>query len=99
MGYYIYLLRCEGNTIYTGITTDVKRRFAEHCDDKAKGAKYTKSHKPIKIEAAWKVDTKAEALKLEYRIKRLKKSEKERLISEKTDKIEIYGIEMKRIYA
>lgn len=99
MGYYIYLLRCEGNTIYTGITTDVKRRFAEHCDDKVKGAKYTKSHRPIKIEAAWKVGTKAEALKLEYRIKRLKKSEKERLISEKKDKIEIYGIEMERIYA
>lgn len=75
--------------MYTGITTDVRRRFEEHTEDKARGAKYTKSHKPIKIEAVWETDTKANALKLEHRIKKLTKPQKEELISvpEKFDQL------------
>ena len=79
--YYIYILRCEDNSLYTGITTDVHRRFKEHTADKVKGAKYTKAHRPIKIEAVWETDTKANALRIECYIKKLAKSEKEELIS------------------
>ena len=95
--YYVYILRCEDNTLYTGITTDVARRFAEHREDKVKGAKYTKAHKPKEIAAAWEVGTKSEASKLEYRIKKLEKAEKEKLISEFSENLELYGIEIKRI--
>lgn len=76
--YYVYILRCEGNFLYTGITTDMTRRFSEHLE--GKGAKYTKSHKPLKIEAVWEAETKGEALKAEYKIKQLTKPEKEALI-------------------
>ena len=78
--YYTYILRCVGGTLYTGITTDVKRRFEEHTTDSKKGAKYTGSRKPIRVEAVWKSESRALASKLEYRIKQLTKAEKEELI-------------------
>ncbi len=96
--YYVYILRCEDNTLYTGITTDVMRRFAEHREDKVKGAKYTKAHKPKEIVAVWEAGTKSDASKLEYRIKKLEKSEKEKLISDTAENSEISGIQMKRIF-
>lgn len=92
--YYVYILRCEDNSLYTGITTDVKRRFAEHQEDKVKGAKYTKSHKPTGIAAVWEVGGKSDASKLEYRIKRLPKAEKEKLILNKAELSQICGIEI-----
>ncbi|MGL5351189.1 GIY-YIG nuclease family protein [Cetobacterium sp.] len=75
--WYVYILRCENNSLYTGITTDVERRFEQHCN--GKGAKYTKVHKPIKIEAIFEKENRSEASKEEIRIKSLKKSEKELL--------------------
>ncbi len=78
--YYVYILRCENNFLYTGITTDVERRFEEHLHGKIKGAKYTKTHKPLGVEAVWKAENKSDASKLEYRIKQLTKNEKEDLI-------------------
>lgn len=76
--YYVYILRCEENCLYTGITDDVERRFNEHCA--GKGAKYTKSHKPLGVEAVWEAVSKKDASRLEYRIKALTKIEKEELI-------------------
>ena len=96
--YYVYILRCEDDTLYTGITTDVRRRFNEHREDKVKGAKYTKAHKPKEIAAAWEAGTKSKASKLEYRIKKLGKTEKEKLISDTSENAELFGIQMKRIF-
>ncbi len=76
--YYVYILRCEGNTLYTGIAADVERRFEEHKE--GKGARYTKSHPPLGVEAVWKAENMSDAAKLEYRIKQLKKDEKEDLL-------------------
>ncbi len=81
--YYVYILRCENNLLYTGITTDVQRRFNEHKNG-LKGAKYTKIHKPLGVEAVWETKSKNDALKLEYRIKQLPKKEKEDLIANGT---------------
>ena len=53
--YYIYMLRCEDNSIYTGITNDIKRRWEEHHSKDEKGAKYTKGHNVQKIEALWRM--------------------------------------------
>lgn len=76
--YYVYILRCEGNSLYTGITRDVERRFREHCE--GLGAKYTRSHKPLGVEAVWEIEEKGSALKLECHIKKLKREVKEKLI-------------------
>lgn len=78
--YYTYMLRCEDGSIYTGITTDVKRRMEEHFSKGEKCAKYTSRHTAKKLEAVWKSDNRILASKLEYHIKKLKKVEKERLI-------------------
>ena len=80
--YYIYMLRCSGNTLYTGITTDVDRRMKEHFNKTCDGAKYTKSHDAQRLEAVWESESRSDASKLEYRIKRLSKQQKEQLISE-----------------
>ena len=78
--YYIYMLRCEDNSIYTGITNDIKRRWEEHSHKDEKGAKYTKGHNVQKIEALWIAEDRALASKLEYHIKELKKEQKEELL-------------------
>ena len=83
--YYIYIILCENNVLYTGVTTDYKRRFMEHSGESGdkKGAKFTKSHIPIKIVALWKTDNRSNAQKLESRIKKLSHDEKEELINDR----------------
>lgn len=77
--YYVYMLRCTDGSLYTGITTDVTRRFAEHLAGGAAGAKYTKNHTPQKIAAVWQVENRSMASKLEWRLKHLTKQQKEAL--------------------
>ena len=77
--YYTYMIRCEDNSIYTGMTNDLANRFNKHLSKK--GAKYTKTHIPQKIEIAWKSKDKSFACKLEYQLKRLTKCQKEDIIS------------------
>lgn len=79
--YYIYMLRCVDNSIYTGFTTDVERRFKEHIEKKKPYGKYTRSHIPKRIEAVWSCNEKNKACSLEYHIKRLTKNQKEQLIA------------------
>lgn len=79
--YYVYMLRCEDNTLYTGITTNLQRRMEEHFTKSDKCAKYTKRHNAKKLETAWQTENRVLASKLEYAIKRLKKEEKEKLVS------------------
>ncbi len=81
--YYTYMLRCKDNSIYTGITTDIKRRIEEHMQKTEKCAKYTISHDVLKLEAVWETENRADASKLEYHIKHLTKKQKENLIIEK----------------
>lgn len=78
--YYVYMLRCEDNSIYTGITTDVKRRMNEHFNKDKKCAKYTLNHTPKKLECVWSTANKSLASKLEYHIKKLSKENKEALV-------------------
>lgn len=81
--YYIYMLRCKDNTIYTGITVNIERRMEEHFLRNDKCAKYTYTHIAKKLEAVWECENKSLASKLEYAIKKLNKSEKEELIKSK----------------
>lgn len=79
--YYTYMIRCVDNSIYTGITTDIERRFREHIEQRGVGAKYTRSHRPLEIVAVWSSKNRSLASALEYRIKHLSKKQKEELIS------------------
>ena len=78
--YYTYMLRCEDNSIYTGITTDLNRRMKEHFQKSEKCAKYTFRHTAKKLETAWQTDNRALASKLEYHLKSLSKAQKEALV-------------------
>ncbi len=80
MLYWVYILRCNNNALYTGYTNDLQKRYQEHLD--GKGAKYTRSFKPILIEVAWQVPDKNIALRIEAHIKKLSKQDKLHLISE-----------------
>src|ERR1019366_5158898 len=73
--WFVYLIRCSDNSIYTGVTTDVERRVKEHNESK-RGAKYTKTRRPVSLIKSFEVSTKSEALKMEYRIKQLSRAEK-----------------------
>ena len=76
--WYIYILECSDGTLYTGITTDVNRRLLEH--NSGKGAKYTRARTPVVLRALFEAKNRSEASKEEYRIKKLNRTEKLKLI-------------------
>ena len=73
--YYLYILKCADKTLYTGITTDLKRRIVEHNSSKL-GARYTSSRRPVKLVYSKKFKNRSTASKEEARIKKLKKDKK-----------------------
>lgn len=77
--WHIYILKCSDNSYYTGITTDINRREAEH-NGSVKWAKYTRMRRPVELIYSEDVDTKSEAAKREYIIKKLTRIQKESLI-------------------
>ena len=82
MEYYTYILRCADGSLYTGITTDLARRFAEHSGGIGRaGAKYTAARKPIAFECAFICPDRSSASRLEAAIKRLTRAKKLMLIS------------------
>lgn len=72
--WYLYLIECEDGSLYTGITTDVERRYAQHVA--GKGARYTRMKKPVRLVGFRKCGSKSEALKAEISMKTLPKFEK-----------------------
>jgi putative endonuclease len=72
--WYIYVLLCADNSLYTGSSNNVDKRFEDH--KKGKGSKYTRSHKPLKIVHQETLVTKSEALKREAEIKSWPRSKK-----------------------
>ncbi len=72
------MIRCKGGVLYTGITTDVARRFSEH--QAGKGAKFLRGKAPLELVYQQEVGSHSDALKLEFNIKQLSKIEKEKLI-------------------
>lgn len=81
--WYLYILRCSNGSLYTGITTDVERRFSEHCES-PRAARFTRSHRPLTLVFRKKIaKTRGEALKIERQVKRLSKEQKEKLAMKK----------------
>ena len=78
--YFVYIVRCSDGTLYTGITTDLERRIEEH-NDSVKGAKYTRSRRPVTLVYSETCPDKSEASRREYRIKRMTRQQKERMIA------------------
>ena len=77
--YYLYILKCSDGTLYTGITTDVARRVKEH-NGSLRGARYTKSRRPISLVYQKKYRTRSTASKAEYAYKQLCREQKLLLI-------------------
>lgn len=75
---YTYILKCNDDTLYTGWTNNLEKRIKDHND--GKGAKYTKTRRPVELVYYEKFETKEEAMKREYAIKQLTREEKKTLI-------------------
>ncbi|MCU4717338.1 GIY-YIG nuclease family protein [Halapricum hydrolyticum] len=80
--HYVYIVQCSDDTFYTGYTTDVQRRVAEH--QAGNGAKYTRGRTPVELVHVESYDSKSEAMSREYEIKQLSRADKERLIDGQT---------------
>ena len=79
--YFVYMLRCADDTLYTGITTDLERRVDEH-NNSVKGAKYTRARRPVSLVYSEELESRSEASKREYFIKhKMSRKEKLRLIT------------------
>lgn len=81
--HHIYVVECSDGTYYTGYTTDVERRVAEHNDGTA--AKYTRGRRPVTLVHAETFDDQSTAMQREYAIKQLRRPAKEQLVQDTTD--------------
>lgn len=77
--HYVYVLECGDGSLYTGYTTDVDRRVAEHAA--GDGAKYTRGRRPVELVHVESFDSKSAALSREHAIKSLSRGAKERLVA------------------
>ena len=82
---YTYILECKDGTYYTGWTNNLDKRIQDH--NEGKGAKYTKSRLPVSLIYYEEFQTKEEAMRREYAIKHMPRSEKGKLISEYRERI------------
>ena len=84
LDWHLYLIRCRDGSLYTGITTDVARRFAEHQGNGDTGAKYLRGRGPLMLVFQKNLGSKSLALGVESRVKKLSKAKKEELIIDNT---------------
>ncbi|GJL79591.1 MAG: hypothetical protein NPINA01_25800 [Nitrospinaceae bacterium] len=80
--WHLYMIRTKSGALYTGITQDVERRFAEHEAGGKKAAKYLRGRGPLKLVFQQKIGTRSEALKAEAAVKKMPKEEKEGMMRE-----------------
>lgn len=78
--WHVYLLRCADDSLYCGITTDVTRRLAQHNGLLPGGARYTRTRRPVRLEACRTCADRSQALRLEARIKKTPRWQKCRLL-------------------
>jgi len=80
MEYFVYIVKCSDETLYTGIATDIHRRLDEH-NNSSKGAKYTRVRRPVELVYSEIYEDRSSATKREYLIKKLSRKEKLELIN------------------
>ena len=76
---YVYLMRCGDGSLYCGWTVDLERRLAAHAA--GTGSRYTRSRLPVTMVAAWEVDDRSAAQRLELQVKALRRAQKEALVA------------------
>ncbi|MCW4019501.1 MAG: GIY-YIG nuclease family protein [Candidatus Bathyarchaeota archaeon] len=84
MPYYVYILFCRGGTYYTGYTKNVQERALLHAN--GRGARYTKSHPPLKVAYVETFPTRSEAMRRERAIKKFSHQQKKELINSQKSK-------------
>lgn len=77
--WFVYLMRCNDNSLYCGVTTNLERRLKEH-NESEKGAKYTRARRPVSLVFNQSASCRSEACRLESHIKKMTKTHKETLI-------------------
>jgi putative endonuclease len=80
--WWVYLVRCKDGSLYTGIAVDVAKRFSEHQEGGKRCAKYLRGRGPLALVFQQKIGDKSLALKVERRIKRMDKPQKEALVAD-----------------
>jgi putative endonuclease len=89
MAHFVYILRCSDKTLYTGYTTDIKKRLLEHNGkgktqtERSAGAKYTRSRRPVKLVYEEECENRSVAQSREYEIKQLNRTQKLALVKSK----------------
>ncbi|NND00476.1 MAG: GIY-YIG nuclease family protein [Gammaproteobacteria bacterium] len=81
MSWYLYMLRCADDSIYTGITNDLERRLEEHNHDNKKASRYTRARRPVNLIYKEPYEDRATASQREYQCKQLTRSEKLKLLA------------------
>jgi putative endonuclease len=83
--WYVYILQCADNTLYTGVATDVSARLATH--NAGKGAKYTRGRLPVALLYQESAESRSAALKREHAIKKMRAGDKRYLIATQVQNI------------
>ena len=81
--WHVYIVRCADSSLYTGIAKDLEQRIESH--NLGRGAKYTRSRRPVELVYSESVDSRAAALRREIEIKRLERDAKKKLIESRRD--------------
>ena len=87
--WHLYMIRAADGSLYTGVATDVDRRLVEH-EEGTRGARYLRGRAPLTLVYRQPVGDRGLALRMERRVKRLSKAEKERLVAEAPDSGELF---------
>jgi putative endonuclease len=93
--YFVYILRTSSNTLYIGQTNNIEKRLKEHKSKSPQSAKYLRPFKSVELVYSEEYLTREEAMKREYQLKQLTKSQKESLIEEN---FKVYNKSVKKLY-
>ncbi|HEX2965447.1 MAG TPA: GIY-YIG nuclease family protein [Syntrophorhabdaceae bacterium] len=88
--YYVYILECADGTLYTGWTNDIEKRIDDH-NNSSKGAKYTRSRRPVRLAFISRHSTLSDALKEEAGIKKMTRKQKVQLIRDQVEDVVLIG--------
>ena len=86
--WHLYLVRCANGDLYTGISTDVERRFNEHTNNR--GARRLKGKGPLQLVFSSPIGDRSQALRIEHRVKKLSKLDKEALVAGQRELPEVF---------
>ena len=79
--WYVYIVRCADNSLYTGVATDLARRINEHNADDRLGARYTRARRPVQLVYSEVCNGRSQAQQREYAIRKLSRAQKESLLA------------------